>query len=180
MKVLATKKTMTEKEAVQKARGGGNVFGKALYGSKDIHLRLMYLESIEITFRAHYKPPILSRLFSREYTPDMSQKICMIVEGTRCTASYNERPLQLISMNLPEDDVQKCAFPEEKIIETAKRVAKRIMRRQAGKIVTTWDVESYRPFVRPYYVAFYGEPKMGERIRYLPIEADGFKVERSL
>ena len=38
----------------------------------------------------------------------------------------------------------------------------------------------YRPFYRPYYVAFYGEMKMGKKVRYIAIEADGYKTDSSL
>ena len=171
---------MTEGAAIQKARGGGNALGKMVYGSKDIHLRLMYLESIEITFRLHYKKPFLKSLFSKEMMPDLSQKIVIIVEGTRCQPSYNDKPLDLIQMDIPEGDIQQTEYSERKITEKASRLAKRIVRRQSGRIVTQCDMERYRSFYRPYYVAFYGEPKMGEKIRYIAIEADGFKVETAL
>ena len=46
MKISATPKTMSEAEAIQKARGGGNSIGKAMYGNKDITLKLMYLADI--------------------------------------------------------------------------------------------------------------------------------------
>jgi hypothetical protein len=32
---------------------------------------------------------------------------------------------------------------------------------------------------RPYYVAFYGKVVQGERVRYLPIAADGCRVHRT-
>ena len=38
----------------------------------------------------------------------------------------------------------------------------------------------YRPFYRPYYVAFYGEMEMGKKVRYIAIEADGYKTDNSL
>ena len=38
----------------------------------------------------------------------------------------------------------------------------------------------YRPFYRPYYVAFYGEMEMGKKVRYIAIEADGYKTDSSL
>ena len=60
------------------------------------------------------------------------------------------------------------------------RVAMRIMRRHSGHIITSMEVASYRPFYRPYYVAFYGEMEMGKKVRYIAIEADGYKTDSSL
>lgn len=97
-----------------------------------------------------------------------SQKICMIVEGTRCTASYHEQPLPLYEADLDPDMCQDSTFDKEKIIAQAKRVAMRIMRRHSGHIITSMEVASYRPFYRPYYVAFYGEMEMGKRCATSP------------
>ena len=33
---------------------------------------------------------------------------------------------------------------------------------------------------RLYYVAFYGEMEMGKKVRYIAIEADGYKTDSSL
>ena len=54
-----------------------------------------------------------------------------------------------------------------------------MVRRQIGKVATA-ELSSMRSIYRPYDVAFYGKYEMGKRIRYLPIEADGHKVERVL
>ena len=67
----------------------------------------------------------------------------------------------------------------DKIVAAAKRHALRMVRRQIGRVAVA-EVNSMRSIFRPYYVAFYGKYEMGKRIRYLPIEADGHKVERVL
>ena len=90
MKITATVKTMTPGEAMQKARGGGNALGKAMYGGKDINLRLMYLENFEIILKLNYQPAPLMRWLGIKPKGPESQLIRMIVEGTRCTASYHD------------------------------------------------------------------------------------------
>ena len=53
-----------------------------------------------------------------------------------------------------------------------KRVAMRIMRRHSGHIITSMEVASYRPFYRPYYVAFYGmHPSRCLSLRRRPSQA---------
>ena len=108
------------------------------------------------------------------------EKMMVFVEGTRCTASYHEQPLPLYEADLDPDMCQDSTFDKEKIIAQAKRVAMRIMRRHSGHIITSMEVASYRPFYRPYYVAFYGEMEMGKKVRYIAIEADGYKTDNSL
>ena len=178
MKITATVKTMTPAQAMEKARGGGNSLGKVMYGSRDITLRLMYLENKEVILKLNYQPAPLMRWLGKTPPGPESQLIRMIVEGTRCTASYAENELITEEIEVDEEEIQRTEFPEEKIIQTAKRPALRLVRRQIGRIATA-EVHSIRSVYRPYYVAFYGELKMGTRVRYLPIAADGFMVERA-
>ncbi|MCR5369546.1 MAG: hypothetical protein K6E83_02420 [Clostridium sp.] len=180
MIVTATPKTMTDAEALRTARQGGNVFGKALYGGGEITLKLMYLESREVILDLYYQPAPIMKILGKGEKPDKpSQKIRMIVEGTRCTASYSEDPIETREIDIKEEMLQKTEFPDDKIIAAAKRHALRMVRRQIGRVAVA-EVNSMRSIFRPYYVAFYGKYEMGKRIRYLPIEADGHKVERVL
>ena len=95
MKITATPITMTTEEAMKKARQGGNVFGKALYGGGEITLKLIYLESREVIINMDYQPaPLIKWLGLSEKFKKPSQKIRMMVEGTRCTASYAEDPVK--------------------------------------------------------------------------------------
>ncbi len=182
MKVLATKKTLRDTDAFQTARQGGNSLGRVLYGSGKITLRLMYLQSFEVIFDVYYKPGLVERFFSKDHgrLSGNSQKVCMIVEGTRCSPSLYESPLPLYEMDLDPDDCQESTFPKEKIVAQAKRIAMRIVRRHSGRIVTSMELSSYRPFYRPYYVAFYGEVEMGKKVRYIAIEADDYHTDSSL
>ena len=111
MDVLITQKKMTDSEAFVKARGGGNLIGKAMYGGGKITMKQLYLQSFEVVFDAYFKPGLVER---------------------------------------------------------------------SGHIITSMEVASYRPFYRPYYVAFYGEMEMGKKVRYIAIEADGYKTDSSL
>ena len=181
MKITATPITMTVDEAMKKARAGGNVFGKALYGGGEITLKLIYLESREVIMRLDYQPaPLIRWLGLSEKFKKPSQKIRLMVEGTRCTASYAEEEVKTVEIEVEkEESIQKTEFSDEKIFDAAKRAALRMVRRQIGKVAYA-ELVSMRSIYRPYYVAFYGKYEMGARIRYLPIEADGNRVQKSL
>lgn len=180
MQITATPISMTEAEALKVAHGGGNVVGKALYGKKDITLRLMYLESREVIFNLTYQPAPLMRWLGKKTSDRPAQKIRMMVEGTRCTASYSGEPIKTVDIEVDnEEAVQKTEFSDQEIVQTAKRMAVRMVRRQIGQVPFA-ELYAMRSIYRPYYVAFYGELKMGTRVRYLPIPADGNRVERAL
>ena len=120
MDVLITQKKMTDSEAFVKARGGGNLIGKAMYGGGKITMKQLYLQSFEVVFDAYFKPGLVERFFTRKgQMGGNSQKICMIVEGTRCTASYHEQPLPLYEADLDPDMCQDSTFDKEKIIAQA-------------------------------------------------------------
>ena len=92
MDVLITQKKMTDSEAFVKARGGGNLIGKAMYGGGKITMKQLYLQSFEVVFDAYFKPGLVERFFTRKgQMGGNSQKICMIVEGTRCNGSKHVR-----------------------------------------------------------------------------------------
>ena len=62
MDVLITQKKMTDSEAFVKARGGGNLIGKAMYGGGKITMKQLYLQSFEVVFDAYFKPGLVERL----------------------------------------------------------------------------------------------------------------------
>lgn len=63
MDVLITQKKMTDSEAFVKARGGGNLIGKAMYGGGKITMKQLYLQSFEVVFDAYFKPGLGGALF---------------------------------------------------------------------------------------------------------------------
>ena len=180
MDVLITQKKMTDSEAFVKARGGGNLIGKAMYGGGKITMKQLYLQSFEVVFDAISSPALWSafspaRPDGRQLAEDLHDRRGHALHGELSRAAapaLRSRPRSR--------HVQDSTFDKEKIIAQAKRVAMRIMRRHSGHIITSMEVASYRPFYRPYYVAFYGEMEMGKKVRYIAIEADGYKTDNSL
>ena len=180
MRIEVTPITMSEEEAMKVARGGGNIIGKAMFGKKDIALRLWYLESREVIFHLEYQPAPLMRWLGKTSSKRPTQKIRMVVEGTRCTASYAGEPIRTHEIEIEDSNaIQKTTFSDEEIVQTAKRMAVRMVRRQIGQVPEA-KLYQMRSIYRPYYLAFYGELQMGKRVRYLPIPADGNRVERAL
>lgn len=177
MQIVAIPKLMGREKAMEIAEKKGNLLGRAIVGKKPITLKLMYLESKEIVYGMTDLPvPLLGRLFSRKAPKE--QKIRILVEGTRCNPAYVAEELQTVTMEIDdEDSVQASAYPVEKMIQDGKYLARRMVRKQAGRNVAL-EPETVRSIYRPYYVAFYGKMDLGTRVRYLPIPADGNEISR--
>lgn len=176
MEVQALPVTMTEEQAMEIAQKKGNLLGRMLIRDKDITLKLIYLESKELIFQMTYASSPLSL---RRKLP-VTQKICILVEGTRCSPAFLDRELETVSVQVEDEcQLQACAFPEEKVVEAGKLLARRMVRRQSGRNVSL-AVKEIRSLYRPFYVVFYGEMKEGTKVRYLPIPADGNEVRRTL
>lgn len=179
MKIKCFQKTMNEDQAMKIAMGGGNVLGKMLYGNKPIQLRLMYLENRYIEYEMTYSTNAISNLLKKEKSNEKKQKIRVIVEGTRCTASYVQNEINVTQKDVKEEDIQFSEFTDEQIIGKGKDMCRRMVRRQVGSYITM-DVISMESVYRPYYIAFFGELVEGTKVRYLPIPADGNEVKRTV
>lgn len=175
MEIQALPVTMTEEQAMEIAQKKGNLLGRMLIRDQNITLKLIYLESKELIFQMTYSSSPLSL---RRKLP-ATQKICILVEGTRCTPAFLDRELEAVSVQVADEgQLQACAFPEEKIVDAGKLLARRMVRRQSGRDVSL-EIKEIHSLYRPFYVAFYGEMKEGTKVRYLPIPADGNEVRRT-
>ena len=66
MKIQVVPKTMAEEEAMEVAEKRGNFLGRLLLGKKKITLKLMYIESKEITFEMTYMDTFLRKIFKQQ------------------------------------------------------------------------------------------------------------------
>lgn len=179
VKIQAFPILLSEPEAYALAEKRGNFLGRLLIKKDHINLRLMYLESREIIFRMTYEPAPLPRLLGKKAEPKQTQRIRMLVEGTRGIPAYLGEEPQLEEVEIQDlNMVQNSELPDEKLIQEARYLARRMVRRQAGRTVTL-EVEKMRSVYRPYYVAFYGELVEGTKVRYLPIAADKNEITRT-
>ena len=179
MKIQVVPKTMNEEEAMEVAEKRGNFLGRLLLGKKKINLKLMYIESKEITFEMTYMDTFLRKIFTQKESLPRKQKILMLAEGTRGTPAYLEKPIKTQSLQITDPaQVQTTEIPQDKLIENAKRLAGRMIRRQIGSYATL-EVLQLRSIYRPYYIAFYGELVENTKVRYIAIPADGNIIERT-
>ena len=177
MEIVALPKLMTEEAAMEIAEKRGNFFGRLLLREKKITLKLMYIESKEIIYTIIYDSFPLKK-FQRVSGKPAIQRIRMLVEETRCTPAFLDEVLHTIPIQISDEaQLQNSNFPEKKLIDEGRYLARRMVRRQSGRNVCL-EAESMRSVYRPYYVAFYGDMIEGCKVRYLPIPADGNEIRR--
>lgn len=180
MKISAFPIKMSEQEAYQIAEKRGNLLGRLLVKKDEINLKLMYLESREIVYQMTYCNAPLPRLLGKKPREEKGQKIRILVEGTRCMPAYMGEAPELVELEIDDpEQVQNTEYPDEKLIQEGKYLARRMVRRQIGK-TASFEVLEMRSLYRPYYVAFYGPLVNGTKVRYLPIAADKNEISRTV
>lgn len=144
----------------------------------DIIVRTMYIENRLITFEITSHLSIVDRLFHRR-EKSVKSKIEMIANGsTRGVAYYDRRGVEIVEEDVCEDDIQLSDFPDGDLIMRGNALARRILRRRVGGNISL-EVVGVESIFRPYHVIFFGKPKEGTRVRYIPIAADGCSVKRT-
>lgn len=102
--------------------------------------------------------------------------LLMIVNGTSASPSLVDVMPKMVKIEMDDERyeriVQNTDFTDEEILRNAKKMAIRVMHRIVGGMPKIVDIKM-RPVYRPFYVAFYGEYVEGNKVRYIPIPADG-------
>jgi hypothetical protein len=144
----------------------------------EIELRRVFIENRLITFTITRGPSLADRVFRKNPAPGKS-RIMVIANGSTCGVSYYDGVgLEIVETEVDEDEAQPSDFPDDALVTRGNALARRILRRRVGGNISL-DVENIESVYRPYYVAFYGKVVQGERVRYLPIAADGCRVHRT-
>lgn len=174
MKINILPVKMSQEEAMRYASGYHNLAVKLTARGKKINLKLMYLEHrVYIMELTYMDTPFIKKL-RRKPLPD-KQKIRIFVDATTCSASYLEEPLKTQQITVPDTAVQGSHYEDQRLEDAAAMLAKRIVRRRTGRNLHI-ETLSMEKIYRPYYIAIYGEMKMGTKARYYPIPADGYKI----
>lgn len=176
MKIKAYETKVLEEEARNIASKKGNIIGKLL--CKDIlEMKKLYIENKIIELNMTYEPNIITKSIFKNLEKK-EQKITLIADGSTGGVAYYESGQNIKKIDIPDDNVQLSAYEDDILVEKAKQLARRIVRRKIGGNVS-FKVSSVKSIFRPYYIAFYGEIKEDAKVRYLPIAADGCQSKRT-
>jgi hypothetical protein len=124
-------------------------------------------------------PSLFRKLLQSGGEKQLIKKLRVLVNGTTGGVALVTDLPPIEEKDFSEDDwVQNSAFIEEEAVRKAKMLAHKISHRTLGGMHTA-EVVDYLPVYRPFWVAFYGEVKEGNRVRYITIPADGGKNSRA-
>lgn len=180
MKLQSFQMQMGPEEARAKALKQAGPLGKLMLSKdQDIHMRTVFIENKIITYQITNEPSLLSRLLRKKQTAKHKSKIRVIANGSTSGVSYYDGiGVDLVEADVPEEQIQRSDYPDEKLISKGNVLARRILRRRIGGNISIEPIEVESVY-RPYHVAFFGEPVEGTKVRYLPIAADGCSVKRT-
>lgn len=174
MKINILPVKMSQEEAMKYAGGYHNLAVKLTARGKKINLKLMFLEHRVYIFELTYLDTPFIKKLRKKPLPE-KQKIRIFADATTCSVSYLEDPLKTQSIKVSEDAVQGSYYDDQRLEDKAAMLAKRIVRRRTGRNLEIRTLSMEKVY-RPYYIAIYGEMKMGTKARYYPIPADGYKI----
>lgn len=173
MTVLASCKKLSKLDVLPTVKNKGGLIGKLLVRKPLCELELMYFPYYKVTLDVYIEARKLPFMPKKK----LNTTIEVLVSGTTGSASIIQgfpKLERIETKNLIETIVS-----EEEVIRKATKCADRYVIRSARTFSIVKDVK-LELFYRPYWVAFYGEEIVGEKAYYLPIQADGYKVTRTM
>lgn len=171
--------TLGPDSARDMAEKKGNLLGRLLLRGRSVHeVRLHFVEYRILEYEVVHTPNFIARTFFGD-RENRRQRCRVIANGTTGGVAWAEElPEELVEVSAPEENVQPCSMSEEKLEARGRKLVLRVLRRRIGGYPDITLVNS-RSIYRPFYVALYGEPVEGTKIRYLPIAADGWRMHRT-
>ncbi len=165
---------LTKEEAIDVGKNGrGSFLSRLFVKNKKVHeVRLHYIEFKLVTLEVKYDK------FGFRKKCDKVHKLNILINGSTGSGSIvQDMPKTIKIKDVDENIVQYCDKDNQRIRSKANKMAMRITHRFMGGTpdINIIKIES---FFRPYWVLFFGEVKENTRVGYLPVEADGFIINR--
>lgn len=174
MDISVFKIKVGKEEAIKKAKGLRSVIMGV--SNKEISdVRLHYIEVKFVTCKLTHKPNFIEKYVFKD-TKIRKQKILMMADGSTCeTAVVDSKPEIVSVKNVDEKSIQYSSYSDDIIINSCKKVASRVVRRNLGNLAEV-DFEKIESYYRPYWLILYGEE---DRPKCIPVCADDCGTYRS-
>jgi hypothetical protein len=180
VKITSSRLSMTETVAHEIGRKKGGILGRLFVREDMTRLSLLYFPFSIIDFYYEKMEGLWNRMFMRNNNEGhYRRKIAIICDKTTGSTALAEAVPVLETVEVPEDHIQPALFKMDDLLQSAQNLAFRVLRKHvlgAQNIIDFSSIQLYRP----YYVAYYGEYVEGNKVRYLPVAADGFGTKRAL
>ena len=179
MGIATLRQKMSREEAKSKAEKKDDWLWNIVFFNRPLtEMRLIYFEYLLLELETTSSPSPVQRLTKREMLP-VKKQLQVLVNGTSGgVALVVDDDLDMIEMEFDEDiEFQNTNLTDEDVISKAKKLAHKVTHRTMGGMHEA-RVISYESVYRPFWVAFYGEVKEGNKVRYITIAADGGQNQR--
>ncbi|MTK13313.1 MAG: hypothetical protein F8N39_14880 [Clostridiaceae bacterium] len=169
-----------EEEAEFKARAKGGALWRAIFNGKNLsEIRKHFVEFKLITFEVIHRPNFIEKLvFGKSEVK--KQTITMLANGSTGSVSWVESMPDIVELkDIDENTIQLSDKDDEYLTRRGRKIAIKVIHRHVGGIpeIKVLKIESV---FRPYWLAFYGDMVEGNKVRYMPIAADGCGSHRSI
>lgn len=182
MEQFVFKRTMNKDEAWKIAEKKNSwLWNLVFHKMKLSEIRLVYFEYLIIDYETNSQPSLMQRIRNKgiKQLESVRKRIPVLYNGSTGQVALVADHPEIQVMDFEDDDeaLQHSVYPENTAIEIGKKLAQRIAHRFMGGLHEI-DVVEYKSVYRPFWVAFYGEVKQGEKVRYISIPADGGNNKR--
>lgn len=170
---------VSSKEDIKKnGRAFGGILGRVLLlNRKPTSIRLFYIEFKIIRLNISYKPSWIDKILTANNRLK-GQNMSLIVDGTCGAAALIDSRPPVVRIEVDENRIQYSDLTDDELLLRARKTATRILRRHIGGFPMI-DLFSIDSVFRPYWIVFYGDPKPGHKVRYIPVPADGCSSNRT-
>ena len=174
------RQTMSRAQAMKIAQKKGDWLWNLVFRSQPLsELRLMYIEYVLLEMETTAAPGVFRKLLANGSGKPLVKKLRVLVNGTTGGVALVSDLPQMEDRDFTDEDyVQTSSFSEAEAVRKAKMLAHKISHRTLGGMHTA-EVVEFKPVYRPFWVAFYGEVKEGNRVRYITIPADNGRNSRA-
>ncbi|HEY3426377.1 MAG TPA: hypothetical protein VGL27_16390 [Negativicutes bacterium] len=179
MDITAFRIKTGKEEAAKLAQTQGGFLAKLLCAGKSLsEIRLHFIECKLITYEITYTPGWLEKIIFRKAAVK-KQTITMLADGSNGSVSWvNSLPEVVTLQDVDESQVQYSIKNDNDVINKGMMLALKVVHRHVGGLPDIKMLKLEKVF-RPYWVAFFGEVIIGNKVRYSPIAADGCGVHRT-
>ncbi len=171
--IAALKQKMQKEEAMKIAEKKGDWLWNIVFCKSPLsEVRLIYIEYVLLDIETVSSPTLMNKIRKKASQP-VRKKLKVLVNGSTGGVSLvTDQNLQIEEIELNDEaEMQNKAFDDA---EADNKIPHRAMGgMHEAEIVGRLSI--YRPF----WVAFYGDMKQGNRVRYITIAADGGQHRRA-
>ena len=178
--IAALKQKMQKEEAMKIAEKKGDWLWNIVFCKSPLsEVRLIYIEYVLLDIETVSSPTLMSKIRKKASQP-VRKKLKVLVNGSTGGVSLvTDQNLQIEEIELNDEaEMQNKAFDDAEADKRAKVLAHKITHRAMGGMHEA-EIVGRLSIYRPFWVAFYGDMKQGNRVRYITIAADGGQHRRA-